>query len=197
MRRSSWLSSLELSRHSIRGASTSDWAALRELTGSPPVRCDGIWKPTPKHDVHELRHFFEAADPGQAVRAIPGVGLNVPLFILGSSVFGASVAATLGLPFAFASHFAPDALKAALDLYRARFKPSRQLERPYVMVAANVVVAEREADARRLFTSLQQMSLYTLRGSPAALPQPVDDLKLVASAAEFEALNQMFTYSFE
>src|SRR5712671_3158638 len=75
-------------------------------------------------DVHELRHLFEAADPGQAVRAIPGVGLNVPLFILGSSVFGASVAATLGLPFAFASHFAPDALKAALDLYRARFKPS-------------------------------------------------------------------------
>src|SRR5207248_3646887 len=134
-------------------------------------------------DVHELRHFFEAADPGKAVRAIPGVGLNVPLFILGSSVFGASVAATLGLPFAFASHFAPGALKAALDLYRARFKPSRQLERPYVMVAANVVVAERETEARRMFTSLQQMSLYTLRGSPVALPQPVDDLKRMASAA--------------
>jgi len=147
-------------------------------------------------DVHELRHFFEAADPGQTVRAIPGAGLNVPLFILGSSMFGASVAATLGLPFAFASHFAPDALKAALELYRARFKPSRQLERPYVMVAANVVVAEQEAEARRLFTSLQQMSLYTLRGSPVALPKPVDDLKRVGSAAEIEAINHMFTYSF-
>src|SRR6267143_476353 len=141
-------------------------------------------------DVQELRHFFEAADPGQAVRAIPGARLKVPLFILGSSVFGASVAAMLGLPFAFASHFAPGALKAALDLYRARFKPSRQLERPYVMVA------ERETEARRMFTSLQQMSLYTLRGSPVALPQPVDDLKRMASAAEIEAINHMFTYSF-
>jgi luciferase family oxidoreductase group 1 len=102
----------------------------------------------------------------------------------------------LGLPFAFAAHFAPGALKAALDLYRARFKPSRQLERPYVMVAANVVVAERETEARRMFTSLQQMSLYTLRGSPVALPQPVDDLKRMASAAEIEAINHMFTYSF-
>src|SRR3989441_7936790 len=102
----------------------------------------------------------------------------------------------LGLPFAFAAHFSPGALKAALDLYRARFKPSRQLERPYVMVAANVVVAEREAEARRLFSSLQQMSLYTLRGSPVALPQPVDDLKRVASAAEIEAINHMFAYSF-
>jgi luciferase family oxidoreductase group 1 len=147
-------------------------------------------------DVQELRHFFEAADPGQAVRAIPGAGLKVPLFILGSSVFGASVASMLGLPFAFASHFAPDALKAALDLYRARFKPSSQLERPYVMVAANVVVAEREAEARRLFTSLQQMALYTLRSNPVALPQPADDLKRVASAAEIEAINHMFTYSF-
>src|SRR5207302_5531501 len=141
-------------------------------------------------------HFFEAADPGQAVRAMPGAGLKVPLFILGSSVFGASVAAMLALPFAFASHFTPDALKAALDLYRARFKPSRHLERPYVMVAANVVVAEREAEARRLFTSLQQMALYTLRGNPVALPQPVDHLKRVASAAEIEAINHMFTYSF-
>jgi len=147
-------------------------------------------------DVQELRHFFEAADLGQAVRAIPGARLKVPLFILGSSVFGASVAAMLGLPFAFASHFAPGVLKAALDLYRARFKPSRQLERPYVMVAANVVVAERETEARRMFTSLQQMSLYTLRGSPVALPQPVDDLKRMASAAEIEAINHMFTYSF-
>jgi luciferase family oxidoreductase group 1 len=147
-------------------------------------------------DVHELQHFFEAAGPRQAVRAIPGVGLKIPLFILGSSLFGASVAAMFGLSFAFASHFAPDALKAALDLYRARFKPSRQLERPYVMVAANVVVAEREAEARRLFTSLQQMSLQTLRGSPVALPQPVDNLKLLASTAEIEAIDHMFMHSF-
>lgn len=147
-------------------------------------------------DVHELQHFFEAAAPRQAVRSIPGVGLKIPLFILGSSLFGASVAAMFGLPFAFASHFAPDALSAALDLYRARFKPSRQLERPYVMVAANVVVAESEAEARRLFTSFQQMALQTLRGGPGALPQPVDDLELLASAAEIEAIDHMFTYSF-
>src|SRR5258706_3269528 len=133
-------------------------------------------------DVQELRLLFEGADPGEVVRAIPGAGQKVPLFILGSSVFGASVAAMLGLPFAFASHFAPGALKAALDLYRARFKPSRQLERPYVMVGANVVVADRATEARRMLTSLQQMSLYTLRASPLSLPQPLDDSKRTANA---------------
>ena len=147
-------------------------------------------------DVLELRHFFEDVEPGQAVRAIPGAGLRVPLFILGSSLFGASVAARLGLPFAFASHFAPDALADAIDVYRTRFMPSRQLERPYTMVTANVVVADTDSDARRLFTSLQQMSLHIRRGNAVALPPPVDDLNSLASAAELEALNHTFRYSF-
>src|SRR2546428_860321 len=121
-------------------------------------------------DVQELRHFFEAADPGQAVRAIPGAGLKVPLFILGSSVFGASVAAMLGLPFAFAAHFAPGALKAALELYPVAFKPSHQLEGPNVLAAPNVVVAGRETEARRMFTPLHQMSLTPLPASPVPLP---------------------------
>src|SRR5712672_3333683 len=107
-------------------------------------------------DVLELRRFFEEMEPGQAVRAIPGTGLQLPLFILGSSLFGASVAAMLGLPFAFASHFAPDSLADATDVYRTRFMPSGQLKRPYTIVAANVVVADTDAEGRRLFTSLQQ-----------------------------------------
>jgi len=147
-------------------------------------------------DVLELRRFFEDREPGQAVRAIPGTGLQLPLFILGSSLFGASVAAMLGLPFAFASHFAPDALADAMDVYRTRFMASRQLERPYTIVAANVVVADTDAQARRLFTSLQQMSLHIRRGNPVALPPPVDDLKSLAGAAELEALNHTFRHSF-
>ncbi len=147
-------------------------------------------------DVVELRRFFEDMEPGQAVRAIPGAGLQVPLFILGSSLFGASVAAMLGLPFAFASHFAPDSLADATDVYRTRFMPSGQLKRPYTIVAANVVVADTDAEGRRLFTSLQQMSLHIRRGNPVALPSPVDDLNSLASAAELEALNHIFRHSF-
>ncbi len=147
-------------------------------------------------DVLELRRFFEDMEPGQAVRAIPGAGLQVPLFILGSSLFGASVAAMLGLPFAFASHFAPDSLADAIDVYRTRFMPSGQLKRPYTIVAANVVVADTDAEARRLFTSLQRMSLHIRRGNPVALPSPVDDLNSLASAAELEALNHIFRHSF-
>jgi len=119
------------------------------------VRCDGL-ETTPKHlrDVQELRHFFEAADPGQASGRFPERA-EIPLFILGSSVFGASVQ-PCSLAFAFASHFAPGALKAARPLPRS-LQAFPQLERPYVMVAANVVVAERETKARRMFTSLQQI----------------------------------------
>jgi luciferase family oxidoreductase group 1 len=114
-------------------------------------------------DVLELRAYFEPAEPRQAIRAVPGVGLRVPLWILGSSLFGAQVAAMLGLPFAFASHFAPDALMSALHIYRNRFEPSRQFDQPYVIVAANIIAPDTDAGARRLFTSLQQLFIRLRR----------------------------------
>src|SRR6202042_1334649 len=97
-------------------------------------------------DVVELQGYLEPAVPGQAVRAIPGEGTRVPLWILGSSLFGAQLAAALGLPFAFASHFAPDALMPALQIYRARFKPSSQLQTPHAMVAANIIAADSDEE---------------------------------------------------
>src|SRR3954454_9463225 len=110
-------------------------------------------------DLLELMHYFRPAGPGQAVRAVPGEGLDVPIYLLGSSDFSAQLAAKLGLPFAFASHFAPDYLHAALGLYREQFKPSAQLARPYAMVGVNVIAADSDAEARRLFTSQQQQFL--------------------------------------
>src|SRR4026209_523976 len=107
-------------------------------------------------DVVELQKYFEAAHPGQPVQAVPGVGLNVPLWILGSSLFGAQLAAALGLPYAFASHFAPAALFPALHRYHNAFKPSKQLDRPYAAAGVNVFAADTDAEARRLFTSAQQ-----------------------------------------
>ena len=127
-------------------------------------------------DVLELISYFEPAQPGQRIRAIPGAGLRLPIWLLGSSRFSAKLAAMLGLPFAFASHFAPFELLPALELYRSEFKPSGRLSRPYAMVAINVVAADSEAEARRLFTSLQQSFLALRRGRPGPLPPPVDDL---------------------
>ena len=106
---------------------------------------------------------------------MPGEGLDVPIWLLGSSDFSARLAAELGLPFAFASHFAPDYLLPALRLYRENFKPSERLAEPYVMVGVNVVAADTDAEARRLFTSLQQQFLNLVRGRPGQLPPPVDD----------------------
>ncbi len=125
------------------------------------------------HDVAELLHYFEPAEPGQAVRAVPGAGLDVPVWILGSSLFGAELAAHLGLPYAFASHFAPQALSQAVALYRARFRPSARLAEPYVMLGVNVVAAADDAEARRLFTSAQQAFVNLRRGRPGPLPPPV------------------------
>src|SRR5206468_8174829 len=103
-------------------------------------------------DVLELRQLLDDAQPGQPVVATPGAGSKVPLWILGSSLYGAQLAAMLGLPYAFASHFAPDALLPALEVYRETFRPSQQLQEPYAMVGANVIVADDDASARRLFT---------------------------------------------
>lgn len=138
-------------------------------------------------DVLELLHYFEPAKPGQAVRAVPGAGVDVAVWLLGSSLFGARLAAALGLPYAFASHFAPDALDAALDVYRREFQPSARLQRPHAMLALNLVVADSDAEARRLFTSQQQAFINLRRGAPGLLPPPVDDI--AGHAAPHELLN--------
>jgi luciferase family oxidoreductase group 1 len=128
-------------------------------------------------DVVELMHYFQPAQPGQAIQAVPGAGQNVPLWILGSSLFGAQLAGALGLPFAFASHFAPAQMDEALELYRHRFEPSAQLDKPHAMLGLNVVAAENDAEARYLFTSLQQAFLNLRTGRPSRLPPPVDDIE--------------------
>ncbi len=146
-------------------------------------------------DVMELMAYFRSAEPGQAVRAIPGAGLDVPIWILGSSLFGAQLAGALGLPFAFASHFAPAMLEQALDVYRSRFQPSEQLAQPHAMVGVNVFAAETEAEAGRLFTSLQQAFINLRRGVPGPLAPPVDGFE--ASLAPFERvmLADMLSFS--
>ena len=128
-------------------------------------------------DVVELLGWFEPARPGQPVRAVPGAGIEVPVWLLGSSLFGARLAAALGLPFAFASHFAPDAMDAALELYRRDFRPSSRLARPHAMLALNVVAADRDDEARRLFTTLQQSFVNLRRGRPGLIPPPIDDIE--------------------
>ncbi|HEV8261168.1 MAG TPA: LLM class flavin-dependent oxidoreductase [Burkholderiales bacterium] len=127
-------------------------------------------------DVLELQNYFAAAQPGQQVRAVPGAGLEVPIWLLGSSLFSAQLAAMLGLPFAFASHFAPDLMRQALEIYRSRFQPSKQLDRPYAMLGANVLAADTDAEARRQFTSQQQSFINLRRGSPGQVPPPIDDM---------------------
>jgi luciferase family oxidoreductase group 1 len=147
-------------------------------------------------DVMELQALFAEPGPQQRVRAVPGAGLKVPLWILGSSLFGAQLAAMLGLPFAFASHFAPDSLKAALDLYRERFEASEQLERPYAMVACNVVAADTEGQARRLFTSTQQSFVNMVRGTRGLMKPPIDDIEDYWSPAEKAHVTRMLACSF-
>ena len=127
-------------------------------------------------DVQELQAYFAPATPNQAVQAVPGAGLNIPLWLLGSSLFGAQLAAELGLPFAFASHFAPAMMMQAIEIYRARFKPSAQLQRPYVMLGVSVFAAESDAEGRRLFTSLQQQFLNLIRGVPGQLAPPLESM---------------------
>ena len=127
-------------------------------------------------DVVELQTYLAPAQPGQLVRAVPGAGLGVPIWLLGSSLFSAQLAAELGLPFAFASHFAPDHLMDALTVYRSRFKPSAALAAPYAMVGAGCFAADNDADARRLFTSAQQQFTNLRRGRPGPLPPPVDSM---------------------
>ena len=147
-------------------------------------------------DVLELQALLGPRQPGQVVEAVPGTGLEVPLWILGSSLYGAQLAAALGLPYAFASHFAPSDLMQALAAYRAGFKPSAQLAAPYAMVGANVVVAETDAEARRLFTSVQQAITNLLRGARGQLQPPVDDIERYWTPAEKAQASRMLACAF-
>ena len=146
-------------------------------------------------DVLELMLLLADPKPGQPVRATPGAGTNVPIWILGSSTFGAELAAALGLPYAFASHFAPDALFPALEIYRQKFKPSKQLAHPYAMVGVNVVAADTDEEARRLFTTIQQSFTNLVRGAGGKLQPPINDIEDYWTSAEKHHASRMLKYS--
>jgi luciferase family oxidoreductase group 1 len=143
-------------------------------------------------DVQELQAYFRPVVPNQAVQAVPGGGLSVPIWLLGSSLFSAQLAAALGLPFAFASHFAPDHLDEALEVYRAKFRPSAALVKPYAMAAIAVFAADTDAAAGRLFTSLQQSFVKLRRGTPGPLPPPVDMMDGLWSPVEKAMVGHAF-----
>jgi luciferase family oxidoreductase group 1 len=146
-------------------------------------------------DVLELQALLAPVVPGQAVRAVPGYGTEVPIWILGSSLFGAELAAALGLPYAFASHFAPAALFDALEIYRNEFKPSKQLGHSYAMVGVNVVAAETDEEARRLFTTVQQSFTNLVRGTGGKLQAPIDNIEDYWTPAEKRQASRMLEYS--
>ncbi len=143
-------------------------------------------------DVQELQAYFQASVEGKPVQAVPGAGLDVPLWLLGSSLYGAQLAAALGLPYAFASHFAPDLLMTALEIYRREFVPSEKLPRPYAMAAVGIVAANSDAEARRLATSLQQSFLNLRRGRPGKLPPPVERMDELWTPAEQALVENAF-----
>jgi luciferase family oxidoreductase group 1 len=144
-------------------------------------------------DVVELRAWLAPAEPNQAVKAIPGAGTKVPIWMLGSSLFGAQLAAMLGLPYSFASHFAPDALLPAARIYREKFEPSEELDRPYFMPALHVTAADTDAEAERLHTSVQQAILNIIRNTRGPLPAPVDRMEW--TQAEEAHAKHMLQYS--
>ncbi len=146
-------------------------------------------------DVVELMGYFADADPAAPVSAHPGQGTHVPVWILGSSLYGAQLAAHLGLPYAFASHFAPDALDQALEIYRTRFQPSAQLDRPYFMLAANVFAADTDAEGAYLRTSMQQAFARLRTGQPGKLPEPVQDIEAAIGPQMMDSVNHALSVS--
>lgn len=166
-----------------------DQATLRALRRDPS-NADSF-----PQDVLELQAFLGPVSPGQRIEAVPGSGTEVPLWILGSSLFGAQLAAELGLPYAFASHFAPQALDRAVAVYRERFKPSRQLATPYVMVGLNVIAVATDDEAQRLWTSQQMSFADLLRGSRRVLQPPVDDIDTYWAPHEKAHASQMLACS--
>ena len=146
-------------------------------------------------DVLELQAFLAPAAPGQRIQAVPAVGTEVPLWILGSSHFGAMLAAEFGLPYAFASHFAPDLLIPALEIYRSRFKPSAQLDRPYAMVGVNIIAAGSDVEARRLATTQQMSFANIFRGARGLSQPPIDDIEGYWSPIEKAQAKRMLARS--
>jgi len=147
-------------------------------------------------DVQELQSYFAPAEPKRRIRAVPGAGIEVPIWLLGSSLFSAQLAALLGLPFAFASHFAPDAMVQAVEMYRSGFQPSVQLDKPYTMLAANVLAADTDKEARRQFTSQQQSFINLRRGMPTQVPPPIDDMDAYWSPAEKAMVDHSLAVAF-
>ncbi|MEX2126822.1 MAG: LLM class flavin-dependent oxidoreductase [Xanthobacteraceae bacterium] len=146
-------------------------------------------------DVVELMRYFQPVQQGQAVRAYPGAGLQVPVWILGSSLYGAQLAAMFGLPFAFASHFAPDQLLDALEVYRTNFRHTGFVEKPYAMAGIGIYAADTEADTRFLFTSLQQQFVNLRRGQPTQLQPPVKSMDGLWSDAEKAGVDHAMKYA--
>ncbi|TGM57490.1 LLM class flavin-dependent oxidoreductase [Leptospira biflexa] len=146
-------------------------------------------------DVKELIEYLSSEKEEGKVNAIPGFGTNVPVWILGSSLFGAQLAALLGLPFAFASHFAPTYLKDAVSIYKKQFRPSAHLEKPYVMMAMNVIAADSDPEAEYLFSSVQQSFLGILRNKRTPFPPPIASMDLLWSETEKQMANQMLSIS--
>jgi luciferase family oxidoreductase group 1 len=162
--------------------------ALRRGTGQDGQDFPGL--------LAELRSYFNpSAGPAPSVRAIPGEGLDIPIWLLGSSGFSAQLAARLGLPFAFASHFAPDYLLPALNLYRSGFQPSEALEKPYAMIGVNVIAADTDEEARKLATSGQQQFLNIIRGRPGLLAPPVESMDAWWTPQEKEILQRQLAYT--
>jgi luciferase family oxidoreductase group 1 len=147
-------------------------------------------------DIQQLQTYFSAANSTAPVRAIPGEGLDIPIYVLGSSTDSAYLAAAMGLPYAFASHFAPAQLLPALEIYRQNFRPSKALAQPYVITCVNVIAADTDERAAWLSTSLQQFMLGVITGRPAPLQPPVDDMAALWGPAEQHAVQQMLGYSF-
>jgi luciferase family oxidoreductase group 1 len=146
-------------------------------------------------DVLELMAYFAPVAPGQRIQAVPAAGTDVPIWILGSSHFGAMLAAEFGLPYAFASHFAPAELLSALEIYRSRFKPSDQLDRPYAMVGVNIIAAETDREARRLATTQQMAFTNIFRGARGLSQPPIDDIETYWSPAEKAQARRMLARS--
>jgi luciferase family oxidoreductase group 1 len=147
-------------------------------------------------DVQELLQYFESPSLDQRVQAHPGAGENVPVWLLGSSTFSARLSAALGLPFAFASHFAPEELFDALEIYRAEFRPSEAHPKPYAMAAVNVVAADTDEEARRLFTTAQMGFLSLIRGKPGKMQPPIDSLDGFATSEELAIVQSRLRYAF-
>ncbi|TGK87715.1 LLM class flavin-dependent oxidoreductase [Leptospira noumeaensis] len=159
------------------------------------LRSDPMSSQNFPEDVKELLTYFEDEGSQSQIRAIPGMGTHVPVWILGSSLFGAQLAAMLGLPYAFASHFAPAALMEAISIYRKQFRPSKYLDRPYVMVGVNVIAADTDKEANFLFTSSQQSFTRILRNRRGTFPPPIENIETYWSPEEKQFASQMLSYS--